>query len=204
MIVALGVDLSAVVPGPVLSVLNNARIESALAHARALSDFLGRKPNRKGKREYLHHSHFIKDWDHDVTNFVGRIFGPISEHLSHPVIGDSIDDPHPGKWPLVELAVVLVEGLKDFIADAMDRTPTFDASWFTPRPYATYFELMYCFPLGYPTWPSEHRDVRRLTLELHAYLQHRGLLDDDLTTSWELQGHDASEYPALKRPIESL
>lgn len=193
-ILANEVDLSKVLPKPVLTVLNNGRIESALAHARSLCDFLGPKPNKKGRREYLHHSHFTEGWSHQVSNITGQIYGAVSEHLSHPVIGDSIADPHPGKWPLPELAVTLVGGLNDFVAAAMDATPIFDPSWFTPRPYETYVHLMQGLPLLHPTWPSEHKDVRRLTIVLHQFLQSTGQLPDDLSLSWQNQGYDPAAY----------
>jgi hypothetical protein len=110
------------------------------------------------------------------------------------VIGDDFEDPHPGIWPIPEMAVALIEGMKDFVAYGMENAPGFDPSWFDPRPYETWVHLISTFPLMYPTWPSEHRLINQLTRHLHEYLQGRGLLDTNLTLSWENQGYDPADY----------
>jgi hypothetical protein len=126
---------------PVKEFINNCRIEAALVNARALTDFLAPRQ----RKQYLHHSLYA-DWESDIpADVTGRMFGSISAHLSHPSLGDKEEEPHPGHWPLLEMAVILLGGLARFGG---------------------------------------------LTRALQAHLQQRGLLPDDLSDLWELQGFD--------------
>jgi hypothetical protein len=160
------------IPKPVFDVISNCRVESVLTNARALTDFLDAKPRN---RRYLHHSHF-KPWRHDVMEQTGRIFGVVSTHLSHPVLGDDEDETHPGAWPLTELAVTLVGGLADFLTTDPETTPTFDAAWFDPNPLPVYDELRGSLERLTATEISTHVQVAKLTTTLQIYLEKQGVL----------------------------
>jgi hypothetical protein len=153
--------------GPARNVINNCRVEAALVHARALSQFLMPKPG-----EYLHHSHY-KPWSGNVTspagtNVTGRIFGAVSNHLAHPSLGSKGPEPLPGAWPLPELATALMGGLASFVFDSDEVTDTYDPAWFTPSPVGTYLTFgQYPFP---PTEVSDHPEVGALTTALQTYI----------------------------------
>ncbi|MGH8951744.1 MAG: hypothetical protein ACRDX9_09990, partial [Acidimicrobiia bacterium] len=115
-----------------------------------------------------------KSWSGNVTsregaNAIGRIFGAVSTHLAHPSLGDKGEEPHPGSWPLPELATVLTGGLASFVFDGEEVTGTYDPAWFTPSPVATYraFNDYNAFP---PTDVSDHPEVGALTRLLQGYL----------------------------------
>ena len=135
-------------------------IESALAHSRALAYFLAKKPH---KGDY-HYSHFDSEWEITLEP-LGRVIGAVSEHLSHAAIGDPLGEPHPGAWPISELAVVLVGVFATFV-DA--QRSALHHGWFTPDPADSYLWLMSTDPLhGRPcraptlTWVSSPGSCRR-------------------------------------------
>jgi hypothetical protein len=155
----------------VRGVIRNALIESALSHARALAYFLSGSPHDID----MHFSDFNSDWVDAVSEQTGRIIGLVSEHLAHSQPGDPQGEPHPGAWPVPELAVVLVGAFASLV-DAWRAESRTDPGWFTPDPRQTYGRLQAVDVLAAPTSVSEHPDVGKLTTELQDYLQRRGLL----------------------------
>ena len=147
-------------------VVRNAFIESALAHSRAFAYFLAKRP-REGD---YHYSHFDPNWGVSVEP-TGRIIGSVSAHLSHAAIGDPLGEPHPGNWPISELAVVLVGVFATFV-EAQRSAP--HHAWFIPDPAQSYLWLMSTQPLARTTVPSAHPKVGELTRELQAYLREQG------------------------------
>jgi hypothetical protein len=172
---------------PVKEFINNCRIEAALVNARALTDFLAPRQ----RKQYLHHSLYA-DWESDIpADVTGRMFGSISAHLSHPSLGDKEEEPHPGHWPLLEMAVILLGGLARFIEGSRElSSDRYDPVWFQPSPVAMDLQLRNGLPLLYPSPVSPHKTVGGLTRALQAHLQQRGLLPDELSDLWELQGFD--------------
>lgn len=104
----------------------------------------------------------------------GRIFGAVSNHLAHPSLGDESDEPHPGSWPLTEMAQALLGGLADFVQTGNDVTNTYDPAWFTPSPIVTFLVYGDNLHLLPGTEVSEHPEVGKLTEALHTYLADLG------------------------------
>jgi hypothetical protein len=124
---------------------------------------------KPGRERYLHHSHF-RPWSGKVTAVTGRLFGAVSNHLAHPSLGDEGDEPHPGSWPLTEMAQALLGGLADFVHTGTDATDTYDPAWFTPSPVVTFLVYGDNVHLLPRTEVSEHPEVGKLTEALHTYL----------------------------------
>jgi hypothetical protein len=154
-------------PAKVLTI-TNALVESALVNSRALAYFFADK-SRKNVNASMFHS---PDWqDDDLVKVAAKVEKPVSRHLSLATTGAKQGEPHPGAWPLPELAVVLVRGLARFVPTL---TPERQA-WFTtprtPSPVETAHTLIALDPLAAPTPISDNRYVARLTRALQTYLE---------------------------------
>ncbi|HEY3670783.1 MAG TPA: hypothetical protein VGN51_07610 [Acidimicrobiia bacterium] len=148
--------------------IKNALIESSLTHARALAYFFTRQPHD------VHFDDIPSDWK-PRNEFVGlakRISSPISTGHSHSQPGSPDGDPHPGEWPTVEMAVVLVGEFARFFT-LVDPTAC-DLAWFSPCPVDTYRSLMSTNPLAEFTVVSDNEKVASLTESLRAYLRKHG------------------------------
>lgn len=156
---------------------SNARIESALVNARTLAYFLGNEPKSGSD---LHINHYSRELWTKPVGFDGltkTIKKAASSHLAHASTGPKSVEPHPGQWPLHELAVVLVGALSDFVGGLVGM-PSPSADLFQPAPPRTFLDLMANDPLRVPTPVSKHALVGALTTELQTYLGIRG---DDKT-----------------------
>ena len=135
--------------------LNNARLESALVNARALSYFLSSKPPSD---DDLHISHYSKSaWKKGaskISRVAGRIIEASTIYLGNPMTTEHRGEVQSGHWPLPEIAVVLTRGLADFV-DALAAKDFGKAAWFCPSPRQTYESLMASDPLGTPTENNE-------------------------------------------------
>jgi hypothetical protein len=140
--------------------VTNAVLEGALTNARALAYFFM-------ERSDVRTSMFDAVWDNDLTMVARTIESTVSRHLSHATTGSKAGEEHPGAWPVLELAVVLVGGLARFMK-ALD---TEQAAWFVPAPSPIYAELMTYHPLVVPTAISENASVAELTNALQGYLR---------------------------------
>lgn len=155
----------------------NARIESALVNARALAYFL-----TSGKHNYAHNLHFSDYTDSlwhnqadDFTPTAEAIIRTASRYLAHASPGDLTDtevEPHPGQWPLTEIALVITRALSDFI-EVLETKHVDRAGWFCPRPTQTYDALIATDPMTRRTPRSEHPEVGELTKILHRDLDRR-------------------------------
>lgn len=148
---------------PEYRVVSNARIESALVNARAISYLLIPKPD-KGS---VHFSHFEENWQHPVSESARTVLGPVSQYLAHPALRSLDRLMHPGEWPLPELALVLGTGFADLVESWTAAAP-WDESWFQPDPRVEVSRLRQSNLT--PTPLSSHPDVARLTEALQAYL----------------------------------
>ena len=101
------------------NVLKNALVESGLANARALAHFFG------DKKSDVHFTAYAPKWSDDVTKIASEIDGPISRYLGHASYGGKKGEPHPGQWPLPEMAVILVGAGARFV-DSLGS----EAGWF--------------------------------------------------------------------------
>jgi hypothetical protein len=151
-----------------LTTIQNALVESARVNARALAWFFTRESD-------VNTSMFPSNWEDDVVS-VARKIGPISQHLGHASTGSEEAEQHPGRWPIPELAVILVGGHARFV-QALDRNnETYEVNWFTPSPVDTYHrDLTAVDPLSSPTEVSDNPSVAKLTKALQHYLQGHGL-----------------------------
>jgi hypothetical protein len=142
--------------------IQNALIESALAHSRSLAEFFMDHP------KYVRSSMFSGVTGSELPSaLVGRIYGMASEHLGHTKVmaADGDPDAHPGAWPVPELAILLTGALTKLVATL----PPERAAWFTPPPMWAY-ECVRVLAGGERPPVSEHEDVGALTLSLRAYL----------------------------------
>jgi hypothetical protein len=146
-----------------VTTISNALVESALVNARALGWFFTRTSD-------INMAMFAPNWTDDVVAIAGEIVTPVSRHLGHATTGDNAGEPHPGLWPITELAVVLTGGLARFV-DALDpNSATYDRAWFTPSPRDTYGELMKLDVLAVRTLRSANPSVRELTVALQQFV----------------------------------
>jgi hypothetical protein len=143
--------------------ISNSLIASALVDARALAWFFTDASD-------VNVAMFDPSWTDDVTAVVGEIVAPVSRHLGHATTGDKAGEPHPGQWPIPELAVVLVGGLARFFEALDPSNAAYDRAWFTPSPRDTYDELMKLDPLGVRTLRSDNPNVRKLTIALQHFV----------------------------------
>ncbi len=159
--------------------VSNAFVESALVHARGLAYFLSetKKPAEVKAADYERFTagkgqHLV---DGELAAFVrSNVLGPVSNHLAHSkYAGASGNAPgqHPGRWPIPELAVVLVGG----VALAVTRLSEEARSWFVPSPVD--LARMIEYRRSHRTYPSGHGDVRKLTKALAARLDAAGTTD---------------------------
>lgn len=159
--------------------LGNMRVESALVHSRALAYFLTKQAGgtEVAAADYLAECGCRAGVTTDLVQVSGKVIGPVSDHLAHSKYHDERNvDPdgrprHPGAWPIMELAVVLVGGVAEVVAmlDA-EWQANFRSGSDTPQGLAPILSRA----VGSSrTVPSEHAAVRRLTLVLHAYLDAR-------------------------------
>lgn len=107
--------------------------------------------------------------DPDLAAFVAReVLSPVANHVAHAKYAGALkhdQDQHPGQWPILELAVALLDGA-DRTVGRLDQTTR---AWFVPHPV----ELagMLNSRRSFRTAPrSEHPAVRKLTDALHARL----------------------------------
>lgn len=156
----------------VVQLVSNAFVESALVHARAIAYFLAttKRTDEVKAVDYAQYSAKVGEplVDRDLATFVRReVLSPVSNHVAHAKYAGALKlDPeqHPGRWPIPELAVVLLDG----VAQTVDRLDQTARAWFVPHP----IELagMLNRRRSYRTPRSEHPAVRRLTDALHARL----------------------------------
>lgn len=174
----IGEPLTVTVPPPMAAanmgqLVSNAFVESALVHARAIAYFLGttKKTDEVKAVDYAQYAAKVGEplIDPDLATFVAReVLSPVSNHVAHAKYAGALKhdpDHHPDRWPIPELAVVLLDG----VAQAVDRLDRTARAWFVPHP----IELagMLNSRRSYRTAPrSEHPAVLRLTDALHARL----------------------------------
>lgn len=152
--------------------VSNAFVESALVHTRALAYFLAetKKEAEVKARDYEPYAatRGQRLVDHDLATFVRTpVLGPVSNHVAHSKYAGALQnapDQHPGRWPIPELAVVLVDG----VAGVVKRLGREASSWFAPSPVDLAGMIEY--RRTHRTVPSEHPDVRKFTLGLAARL----------------------------------
>jgi hypothetical protein len=149
--------------------LNNALVESALVNARALGRFFS-SPGDVNFRM------FNDAWQDDVIAIAAKIDSPISRHLNHATTGSPDGEPHPGEWPIVELAVILVGGLARFVESIDPQTPCYDIEWGHQSPLVTYENVTSLGLASTRTRISANPTVGQLTRRLHAY-QHTRLAE---------------------------
>jgi hypothetical protein len=130
--------------------INNARIESALIHSRALAYLL------------------TSSTKHAKYNLSIRHYS-ISTWAAESISGRN-SEPHSGAWPIPEIAVFLTRGLADFVEALRARFPD-RAALFDERPPSQHYQrLMESDPLAAVIPISEHPDVGDLTKSLQTYL----------------------------------
>lgn len=146
-----------------LNTIPNALVESALVNARVLAYFFTDADEVKA-------SHFGTTWvDAEVVGLAAEVEVPISRHLSHASKGAKSGEHHPGAWPIVELAVVLVGALSRY-TDGLDPESE-ESTWFVPSPTDAFGHLMAIDPLSSPTEISDNPGVSNLTRRLQAHLR---------------------------------
>ena len=152
---------------------NNALVESGITHARSLSYFLRDKNPKRGDLHYTHYSRSVwRSSAERIDAIATQIIEQTSRRLSHTTIGGREWEPHPGDWPLPEMAVLLSRGLADFVEALGEEYPD-RAALFEETPLFEYENLR----LGFPprrTPISEHPEVGGLTKALQAYLAPTG------------------------------
>ncbi len=140
--------------------VTNAVLEGALTNARALAYFFM-------ERSDIRASMFHSEWDNDLAQLTRTIESTVSRHLSHATTGAKDGEVHPGAWPVIELAVVLVGGLARFM-ELLDKE---EAASFVPAPVPIYNELIRHNPTATPTDVSQNASVGELTKALQDYLR---------------------------------
>lgn len=145
-----------------INALRNAFIESALVNARSLAWFI------TDARDVTA-STFLAAWNDDVVAVAREVTGPISQHLGHITSGHVGGEPHPGHWPIVELAVVLVNALARWHRTLVQSDPIV-AAHFLPTPMQSFSALITSEPLAKPTPISSNPSVGKLTKRLQDYL----------------------------------
>jgi hypothetical protein len=169
---------------PLPTPLRNARIESVLVHARALAWFFLPPTNADDDNlRAAHYSAQIPLPGPSLTEVYQRIKQAASKQLAHELVGAKGREPHPGQWPLPEIAVILTRSLVGFVEALADESPE-RAGWFCPRPSETYNALITTNPLVPPTPFSEHQRVRHLTKKAQAFLA-----EDTPVPATEAVGH---------------
>lgn len=157
----------------VVQLVSNAFVESALVHARAIAYFLATR-NRTDEVKAVDYARYAAKAgeplvDPELAAFVAReVLSPVSNHVAHAKYAGALKldaDQHPGRWPIPELAVVLLDG----VAQTVDRLDQTARAWFVPHPIelAGMLDKRRSFRT---TPPSEHPAVRKLTDALHARL----------------------------------
>jgi hypothetical protein len=144
--------------------MQNALVESALVNARGLAWFFTRKSD-------VHTSMFLTDWSDSVVAVARKIVPPISRHLGHVTAGAPEGEPHPGVWPIPELAVVLVGAVARFVRSLDPSSDSYELGWFRPSPIGSYDDLMAIDPLASPAAVSDNPSVAKLTRTLRRYLE---------------------------------
>jgi hypothetical protein len=140
-------------------VINNALIESALVEARVLAWFFA------GKNVCT--SDFLPGWKHLPTALTDKIIATISRHLSHAMENAAEGEPHPGEWPIAELAHVLVLSLDQFVSDLGNRE---SSRWFVPEPASTAVVVRSLDVPSNPTPLSQNPSVRDLAKALRQHV----------------------------------
>lgn len=155
---------------------NNALVESGIVHARSLAYFLR---DRNPKRGDLHYTHYSKSAWRDsaerIDPIATHIIEQTSRRLSHTTIGGREWEPHPGDWPLPEMAVLLSRGLADLV-EALGEKYRDRALLFGETPLFEYENIR----LGLPTLRtpiSDHPEVGNLTKALQEHLAPTGWPD---------------------------
>ena len=166
------VDLAPHLPLATVRLVANALVESALVHARSPAYFL-----TSPKTDEVAAKHYGATVPTNLVTLARtRMFAPISDHLAHSKYADirAADDLiHPGSWPITELALILVGGVADVVAE-LDSS---SASWFTPAP-SEILRLLHRDRGTRRTTRSRNPDVQRLTTALQNYLDpHRSPIE---------------------------
>lgn len=142
--------------------INNALVESALVSARGLVWFLTTHGNDVSVEMYG------LARDGDVGELRNVIVSTISQHVSHVAKGLPEGEPHPGAWPICELAEVLVGRLARSVR-LLEESDPIKATWFIPSPIETEHELLNEISRRV-TSVSDNPAVARLTNALQRYL----------------------------------
>jgi len=156
-------------------VLSRAFTESALVNARGFARFFLKHGSKGEVNGALYGSEGPSS---DLRGIARKVEKAVQAHLGHPTKGAETGEPHPGTWPVMEVAVILVGGLSEFW-QRLTRTPDIEPAWFTPSPVETYNRLMQCNPLvELPTVAdsSNNKLVLALTTAARSYLSGHGLL----------------------------
>jgi hypothetical protein len=148
-----------------LITINNALVESALVNARALAWFLTVHGSDVSIAMYG-----VPPED-DLVELDREIVRAVSRHLSHVTTGSPEGEPHPGAWPICELAEVLVFRLAKFVR-GLEESDLSKATWFAPSPIETWHELQ-ADTSGSATSISSNPAVARLTKALQRHLNGR-------------------------------
>lgn len=147
--------------------VHNAVVESGLANARALAEFL------MDNKAYVHRSMFgAALWSDDVLTIAGRIYGEVSKHLGHATICAPEGAVHPGRWPLPEIALALVGGIER-LHESLDAE---HAAMFTPSPRQAWLELSVASAHFHFTDLSENDGVAALTKAVTEHLTRLGVV----------------------------
>ena len=148
----------------------NARIESVLVHGRALSYFLRANTPAKGDLHYTHYSKSV--WSKGarrIDEIASKIIDLASTHLAHASIGKPGWEPHPGEWPLAEIAVVCCYSLRDFVLELSWKYPE-RAALFGDRPDQICDDIGAQFPGLQRTRISDHPEVGDLSSSLQRFI----------------------------------
>lgn len=140
--------------------VRNALVESALIHARGLARFFMSCSD-------VNESMYDSDWENQLRSLSKVTWKHISRYLGHSMPGDPEGDPHPGEWPVVELAFVLTRGLADFTGRL--RSPA-ERKWFDPSPVATHRRLVSIGAARHRTRLSRNPQVAQLTIKVQGLL----------------------------------
>lgn len=159
----------------VSNALGPALTESALVNARSLTYFfVSRSGDDVAARDYLARCKVTFDLDTRAA-IVRKVLSPVSNHLTHAKYMKRnlvVKPPNPGRWPIPELALVLVRS----VADVVDKLHGEPAAWFTPgdAPSLTTAVDALATTAAVPLEQrpvSTHPDVAGLTAALRAYLE---------------------------------
>lgn len=144
--------------------IRNAAIDSALINARGLAWFLQSKTPSGGE---VHASRYVDPWSDSMPAVTSATIDSASKHVGHTKFGPKNGAPHPGAWPVRELAEVYVNALLSFV----ERIPKGQRDFYAPLFRASQVQDMkeYLDATRRPPTPvSENPTVAKLTLALQG------------------------------------